>query len=415
MQDLFFSILIFCVGIFLGWVIASYSNSQRLKKEREHFEGLLQEERRRASLFEEMVKNSKEQFRGLSFQALQESNETFLKMASMTFEKYLEKNQDEWQKRKEGDLKPIRESLDKFNREIQELEKSRLHAYVSLKEQLTSLLEAHKELKVETSTLAGALRSTQIRGRWGEIQLRRVVELAGMVPYCDFVEQKSENTSEGRIRPDLIVHLPGGRKIVVDSKVPLGAYIEAFESSSEEAKKTKLKEHVKQLRSHILALSKKGYAEEIKPAPEFVVLFLPADPFYALALEQDPTLIEASIESKVILATPTTLIALLKAVSFGWKQECLNKNATEIAELGKELYKRLSDVATHFTKLGKNLDSAVESYNKTVGTLESRLLVSARRFKELESEATDEEIEAIEPIEKITREFQSEELIDRKA
>lgn len=411
MQDIILLVFIFVIGLFVGWFVAAFLLSSKTKGEINRLKEDLIEEKRRSLLLEEMLKNSKEQFRGISFEVIKETNDSFMKLATTTFEKFFEKNVNEYEKKNASELKPIKESLEKFNKEVQELEKSRLTAYVSLKEQLTSLIEANKELKTEAHSLASALRTPHIRGRWGEIQLKRIVELSGMVAHCDFVEQKSENTETGRIRPDLIVHLPGNRKIVVDAKAPLSAYLEAYETQNEELKRNKLKEHARQLRSHIITLSKRGYADEIQPAPEFVILFLPGDLFFSAAMEQDPTLIEAGIESHVVLATPTTLIALLKSVAYGWRQEGLNKNAEEIVDLGKELYKRLSDMAGHFAKVGKCLDASVEAYNKTLGTLESRLLVTARRFKDLQSTSEEGEMDNLEQIEKRPKELQSIELI----
>ncbi|HEX3227549.1 MAG TPA: DNA recombination protein RmuC, partial [Pyrinomonadaceae bacterium] len=258
------------------------------------------------------------------------------------------------------------------------------------------------QLQAETGNLVKALRTPHIRGRWGEIQLRRVVELAGMVQYCDFNEQSTITNEDGRIRPDLIVRLPGNRTIVVDAKVPFEAFYESVTTSDEVIRIERLKEHARLVRTHIGHLSRKSYWEAVQPTPEFVLLFLPGENFYSAALEQDPKLIEDGINQKVIIATPTTLIALLKAISYGWQQEQRAANADEVGKLGKELYDRLRTFLTHLSDIGKNLDRALESYNRGVGSLEARVLVTARKFKERGAIA-GEEIESPEPIDKTAR------------
>jgi DNA recombination protein RmuC len=241
-----------------------------------------------------------------------------------------------------------------------------------------------------------------VRGRWGEIQLRRVVELAGMIQYCDFTEQETVAHEDGRIRPDVIVRLPGNRTIVVDAKVPFEAFYESISTTDDAIRLERLKEHARLLRTHIVALSRKSYWEAVQPTPEFVLLFLPGESFYSAALEQDPKLIEDGINQKVIIATPTTLIALLKAISYGWQQEQRAANADEVGKLGKELYDRLRTFLAHFSDIGKNLDRALESYNKGVGSLEARVLVTARKFKERNA-IHGEEIESPEPVDKLAR------------
>ena len=242
------------------------------------------------------------------------------------------------------------------------------------------------------------------RGRWGEIQLRRVVEMAGMLNQCDFFEQ--ETTEGGSLRPDLIVKLPGGRQVVIDSKVPLESYLDGMQTDDEVLREAKLKDHARLVRSHIGALSKKSYHQHFSPTPEFVVLFLPSETFFSAALQYDPTLIEVGADEGVIVATPTTLIALLRAVAYGWKQENLSRHAEEVSKLGHELYKRIVDMSSHFSKMGRTLNSAVDAYNKGIGSLETRVLVSARKFRDLGAAASKLEIDNIEVIEKVSREPQ---------
>jgi DNA recombination protein RmuC len=261
-------------------------------------------------------------------------------------------------------------------------------------------------LQSETANLVKALRQPQTRGRWGEIQLKRVVEMAQMLDHCDFVEQESRSLEEGRLRPDMIVRLPGGKQVVVDAKTPLTAYLEAAESGDEAVQKAKLVEHARQVRDHMTALGRKAYWEQFQPSPEFVIMFLPGEMFFSSALQQDPALIEYGVNEKVIPATPTTLIALLRAVSYGWRQEALAQNAQQVAELGKQLYERIATLAEHWSTVGQRLDQAVHSYNAAVSSLESRVLVSARRLRDLKAGAENIEIEAIEPVETMARKLQ---------
>lgn len=399
-----FGFLLF--GLVIGWLLASFKLGGKIKEAVFRSESLEQ----KVAFFEKAQTTISEHFKGMSSDALKHNNETFLQLAEKTFEKLHEQSKAELEKKSAAiheSIRPIKESLEKFDGKIQEIEKVRVGAYSAIKEQIFSLLESQRELRTETGNLAKALRAPVVRGRWGEIQLKRVVEMSGMLDHCDFFEQTTVSNEDRRFRPDLLVKLPGGKNIVVDAKAPLEAYLEAVESQDEKKRVDKLKEHAQQIRSHISLLSRKSYWEQFQPSPEFVILFLPGETFFSAALEQDPALIEAGVDQKVILATPTTLIALLRAVSYGWRQESLSRNAEQISDLGKELYKRLADMGSHWNKVGKSLGSAVQSYNRAVGSLESRVLVSARRFAELSG---GEEIESIDPIEQIPRLIQAPEM-----
>jgi len=402
------------VGLFFGWLIGRLQVGRKLQSEREKLlqqvagaEAELAAERKatgeKLMLMEETRQQTEQAFRALSAEALATNNQTFLDLAKTTLDSY--------QKQAKGDLdnrqqsiqqlvKPLEDSLQKVDGKIEELEKARSGAYARLDEQLKSLLGSQTKLETETGNLVRALRAPAVRGRWGEIQLRKVVEMAGMLNYCDFVEQ--ETADGGRLRPDMIVKLPNGRNIVVDSKAPLQAYLESLEAEDDGQRKTHLQHHARQIRDHLQKLSAKNYWEQFQPTPEFVVLFLPGETFFSAALNQDPGLIEAGVDQKVLLATPTTLIALLRSVAYGWRQEQLTENAEQISKIGRELYDRLATLTQHFSTMGKGLERAVDSYNKGMASLDSRVLVSARKFKELGA-GSSKDVELIEPIDKAPR------------
>ncbi len=366
-------------------------------------------------LLDEAREKLTEAFKVASAEALNSNRESFLSLAKATLETTQEKAKGDLDKRQQAIVelvKPVREALAKFDGQVQEIEKARAGAYAALREQVTVLHESHQALRSETSKLVRALRQPVARGRWGEIQLRRVCEMAGMLEHCDFDEQASVSGEDGRLRPDMIVRLPGGKNIVVDAKAPLAAYLDAVEAPDEETRRAKLVEHTQQVRAHIRRLAAKSYWGQFQPAPEFVVLFLPGETFFSAALEHDPTLIESGVNEQVILATPTTLIALLKAVAYGWREEQLAENAREISELGQELHKRIADVAGHVSRLGKNLASSVDAYNSMVGSLESRVLVSARRFQVLGAASAAKEVEAGVPVERTPRSLTAPELVE---
>ncbi|KKO18518.1 MAG: DNA recombination protein RmuC [Candidatus Brocadia sp.] len=344
-------------------------------------------------------------FKVLSSEALRNNNQSFLELAKITLEKYqTEAKGDLEQKQKavEQLVTPIRQSLEKVDNQIQELEKARQHAYGSLTEQVKSLIYTQEKLQSETNNLVKALRTPAVRGTWGEIQLKRVVEIAGMLEYCDFYQQPSATTEDGRLRPDLLVRLPGGKNIVVDAKTPLQSYLDAFEAGNDELRFSKLHAHAQQIRTHMAKLSAKSYWEQFRPTPEFVVLFLPGETFFSAALELDPALIEEGAKQQVILATPTTLIALLRAVYYGWRQEQMSENTKKIGELGRELHERIATMVEHLTKVGGSLGKAVEAFNAAVASFEGRVLPAVRKFQALGA-GSKKEIEELTPLDKGAR------------
>jgi DNA recombination protein RmuC len=353
-------------------------------------------------------------FRALASDALRTNNEEFLHLATTSLERFQVEARGDLEQRRQAVeqlVAPLKNSLASVDRQVQELEASRRQAYGALSSQVKLLTESQNQLRTETSSLVKALRSPSARGRWGEMQLRRALEMAGMLVHCDFVEQPTVTGEDGLLRPDVVVRLPGGKNIVIDAKVPLEALLDAFESDDDEAREARLDDFLRHVRDHTAKLSVKAYWRQFAPSPEFVVMFLPSESFYRYAVERDATLLELGPSRRVILASPTTLIALLFAAAAGWREETLAESARQVSELGRDLYDRLSTMGGHVARLGGQLEKAVKAYNETVGSLESRVLPAARRFPELGVEAKDE-LDTLAAIELMVKPLSAPELAE---
>jgi len=398
-----------------GTVERQAAEIRALTEARSALQATLEAERRsteeKLCLLQDAAEQLKSQFKALASSALESNNANFLQLAKSVLQNY--------QTQASGDLaqkelavknlvEPIAHSLAGMNQQIQALEQKRREDYGSLGEQVKSLVETQRALQAETGNLVKALREPQARGRWGELQLRRVLELSGMLKYCDFTEQLSFNDDERRFRPDVIVDLPGGKQVVVDAKVPLTAYLLALEAGDEGTRNARLCDHARQVRNHIDSLAGKTYWAHLPCTPEFVVLFLPGEVFFRAALDADPELIDYGVNQKVILTSPTTLIALLKAVAYGWNQKNLAESAKQISEAGKTLYERLCKMTDHFEALGRKLGGAVESYNDMVASVERRVLPIARKFPELDRSLAADSIPELPQLEKTPRELQAQ-------
>ncbi|MBT8044402.1 MAG: DNA recombination protein RmuC [Verrucomicrobiae bacterium] len=393
-----------------------HTSERALRQTQTELEVRLQEEKKAAAekqaLLEKAELRLTDTFKALSADTLKSSQEQFLSLAKNSLKAQQQEASSELEKRKvavEQLVKPISQTLEKVQTQISETEKLREGDKASLKQQMVHIAEANQGLQRETQKLVKALRQPTGRGQWGEMQLRRVVEMAGMQEHCDFETQTTTTTDEGkRLRPDLIVKLPGGQQIVVDSKAPMDAYLDAIEAEDDDQRAAAMARHAQQVRTHVQQLGSKKYQDQFDTTPEFVVLFLPSEAFFSAALSEDSSLIEKGVDQGVILATPTTLIALLRAVSFGWRQEALAQNAREISAVGRELYTRLGAFAGHVQKLGRSLNTAVGDYNKTVGSLETRILTGARKFEALGASPETAELPETKGIESLPRELRAD-------
>jgi DNA recombination protein RmuC len=385
------------LGVLIGGGAVALYGRARLLALREQIERERATGEEKIALVQRLNTDWEERFKEMSGAALAQSNTSFLALA-------------------ETKLSPLTTTLTQFEQQTKALEKSRQDAYTQLTTQVGSLVSLQEQLRSETHSLATALRAPAVRGRWGEMQLRRTVEAAGMLEYCDFVEQSSTRDGDGRLlRPDLVVKLPGGRQVVVDAKAPLQALLDAVEGTlSEDGRAAKMTDFARHVRDHITKLNAKAYWQQFSPTPDFVVMFLPGESFYRAALEQDPELLDLHASSRVIIASPTTLITLLRAIAVGWREEKVAESARSVSELGRELYERLATMVEHFATVGKRLDGAVQAYNQTVGSLERRVLVSARRFPE-HGIGTDKQIVELAPVDKSTQPPQTIELPTRSA
>jgi len=388
------------VGLAVGYLYANARLFRQFQDEREArvaaetrlAEGEKQLEAQKALVDEATLKLG-DTFKALSSDALRDNAQSFVESAKQT-------------------LEPLREALKRYEEHIREIERQREHAYGGLQEQLKSLAANEQQLQRETSNLVNALRRPQVRGRWGELTLKRAVELAGMTEHVDYAEQISTESDSGRLRPDMIVRLPGQRQVIVDAKVSLEGYLNALECSDEESRDTCLSHHCRQMKEHIRQLSAKSYWEQFEPTPEFVVMFVPGESFLHAACSVDNRIIEQAMQDGVVLASPTTLVALLRAVAYGWRQEQIAKSAQQISGLGRDLYDRIRTFIGHFSKIGRQLESATKSFNSAVGSLEGMVLPQARRFRDLGAAGGDD-IPELEPIETQTRQLTAPEAAER--
>ena len=409
-------------GIALGLVVGLLARSSQVTDARTAWARLDAEltATRRASeeriaTTEELRRQMAGEFAQLSSQALRQNADQFLQLADTKMGESRQAAEVDLARRQEAIeqlLQPIAEQLGKYDEGMQKLENERVRSYTALTEQMKYLSTSHDQLQKETRSLVTALRSPQTRGRWGELQLRRVVEMAGMLERCDFSEQVSSDGDTGRMRPDMVVHLPGGKNVAVDAKVPMQAFLDANEADDEATRRLHLASHGRQMKAHVDALAKKEYWKRVDPSPEFVVAFIPGDPLLTAALEHEPGLMEYAVANHVLLATPTSLIALLRAVAYGWQQEALTENARQVQVLGAQMYERISVLGDHMAGVGRSLTGAVAAYNKAVGSLEGRVLVTARRFVEMGVVGVGErELPQPLPVDVAARPLQATELV----
>ncbi len=404
-------LVLLLAGVFIGW-LAARPHAVRLQVQ-------LEQERAARSVelatWEKAEQSFREAFASLSAEALDRNTDAFLRLADTRLRQARAETLTDVDARKkaiEDLLAPMAKTLERVDAEVRDAERRRHRESGELLQRVAMLDGNSRELQAETRRLVDALKRPGVRGRWGEIQLKRVVELAGMTEHCDFTEQQTLSSADRRIRPDVIIRLPGGKSVIVDAKVPLDAYLRALEAPDEASRQALLADHARQVRNHLAQLGAKSYFSDLPGSPEFVVMFLPGEMFFSAALEQDPSLIEHGVERQVIPASPTTLIALLRAVAYGWQQEAMEENARQISELGRSLYESVRSLARHFSELGTRLSASLDAYNRAVGSLEGNVLVKARRFKDLQAASNSDDIDRIEPTDRVPRALQAPELTD---
>jgi DNA recombination protein RmuC len=411
--------LAFTLGFFIAWARGGQTREE-LAAVSARAEELAASAAEKHELVDDAKRTLSDTFKALSADALDRSNRSFLQLATTALEKQQAQATHELETRQKAVdqlVQPIKDSLTKVDGKLGELERTRAKADAALQEQLRNLNETQLPLvQKATTSLANAMRQPTVRGRWGELQLKRVVELAGMLEHCDFQEQPTGTNEDARQRPDAIVTLPGGARIVIDAKVPFAAYLDAHEAQDDDTRAAHLHRHAVLVRAHAAALGRKAYWDTFSPSPDFVVMFLPGEMLYTAALQQDPELIEAVTSERVVLATPGSLIALLRTIALGWREQALALNAQEVAQLGRQLYERVGSLATHWTDVGDKLEKAVGAYNKSVGALETRVLVTARKFADLEAALPEDgELARPEPVESLPRPLLAPELVGREA
>ena len=401
------------VALVRSQLVQAQQENAELKAARAGLEATLTSERNNAKekleLLNAASEEMKAQFKALASTALESNNTSFLQLANATLENYQNQAAGALAQREmavKNLVDPIALSLQQMNEQIQALEQARSQAYGSLSTQVVSLTETQKALQMETGNLVKALRDPQTRGRWGELQLRKVLELAGMLEYCDFEEQVSVSTEDGRLRPDVVVRLPGAKNIVIDSKAPIQSYLDALDATNDEARDACLVDHARQVRAHMDDLGRKAYWTKLQPTPEFVLMFIPGEAFFRSAVMADPDLLEYG-GGKVLLTSPMSLIAVLKTIAYGWNQKNLADSAKKISEAGKLLYQRLTVMSGHFEELGKRLGGAVDAYNKSVGSMERSVFPAARKMPELDRSLATADLPDLKQVEKIPQQLEA--------